>query len=219
MAIQFIAMRCPACGAEINVESGREFSFCTYCGSKIMMNNDNEHIYRNIDEARIKEAETERMIRLRELELEEKESSRGRKSTLVAYGIALVFVLIGALICIAKPLAGMWGIIIGAYIALFTYIKSDEKKKQKKKKYVGSNEVAITEAMECCTEKNFNSVVMLFRGAGFTNVTAIPMNDLSMFNQKKNGQVEEVTINGSDEFEEGDIFPKNSNVLITYHSR
>lgn len=40
-----------------------------------------------------------------------------------------------------------------------------------------------------------------------------------MFNQKKNGQVESVTINGSDEFEEGDVFPKVSNVLITYHSK
>lgn len=218
MAIQFIAMRCPACGAEINVESGREFSFCTYCGSKILMNNDNEHIYRNIDEARIKETETERMIRLRELELEEKENSRGRKSSFIAYGIALAFAAIGALICLAEPAAGFWGIIIGAYIALFTLIKSDEKKKNKKK-YVNSNEVAITEAMECCSDKNFNSVVMLFRGAGFANVTAIPLNDLSVFNQKKNGQVEEVTINGNDEFEEGDIFPKNSNVLITYHSR
>ena len=136
----------------------------------------------------------------------------------MAYGIALAFVLIGALICIAEPLAGMWGIIIGAYIALFTYTKSDEKKK-KKRKYVGSNEVAITESMEDYSEKNFNSVVLLFRGAGFANVTAIPLNDLTMFNQRKNGQVESVTINGSDEFEEGDIFPKNSNVLITYHSK
>lgn len=218
MSVQLIAVKCPACGADINVENTREFSFCTYCGTKILMNNENEHIYRNIDEARIKEAETDRMIRLRELELEEKENSRGRKSIFVAYGIALAFVLIGALICIAEPLAGMWGIIIGAYIALFTYTKSDEKKK-KKRKYVESNEVAISESMEDYSYKNFNSVVMLFRGAGFINVTAIPLNDLTMFNQGKNGKVEAVTINGSDEFEEGDIFPKNSNVLITYHSR
>lgn len=40
-----------------------------------------------------------------------------------------------------------------------------------------------------------------------------------LLTQSKNGKVEAVTINGSDEFEEGDIFPKNSNVLITYHSR
>ncbi len=219
MAIQFITMKCPACGAEINIESGREFSFCTYCGSKIMKTNDNEHIYRNIDEARIKEAETERMIRLRELEIEEKENARGRKSTFIAYGIALAFVLIGALLCIAVPLAGVWGIIIGAYIALFTFIKGDEKRKQRKKKYLGYNEAAVTEAMKSCVGKNFNSVAMLFRGAGFTNVTLIPMHDLSVFSQKKNGQVKEVTINGNSEFEDGDIFPKNANVLIAYHSR
>jgi len=218
MAVQLIAVKCPACGADISVESTREFSFCTYCGTKIMMNNENEHIYRNIDEARIKEAETDRMIRLRELELEEKENSRGRKSIFIAYGIALAFVLVGALICLANGAAGAVGIMIGAYIALFTYIKSDEKKKTKRK-YVGTNEVAITESMEDYCEKNFNSVVLLFRGAGFANVTAIPLNDLTMFNQRKNGQVESVTINGSDEFEEGDIFPKNSNVLITYHSK
>ena len=218
MAVQLIAVKCPACGADISVESTREFSFCTYCGTKILMNNENEHIYRNIDEARIKEAETDRMIRLRELELEEKENSRGRKSIFLAYGIALAFVLVGALICLANGAAGAVGIMIGAYIALFTFIKSDEKKKPKRK-YVGSNEVAITESMEDYSEKNFNSVVLLFRGAGFANVTAIPLNDLTMFNQRKNGQVESVTINGSDEFEEGDIFPKNSNVLITYHSK
>ena len=70
-----------------------------------------------------------------------------------------------------------------------------------------------------CEDKNFNSVVLLFKGAGFTNVTAVPLNDLNVFNMKKNGQVEAVTINGNDELEEGDIYPKNSNVLITYHSK
>ena len=218
MAVQLIAVKCPACGADINVESTREFSFCTYCGTKILMNNENEHIYRNIDEARIKEAETERMVRLRELELEEKENARGRKGILAAYGIALVFVLVGALICIFNGTAGAFGIMIGAYIGLFTYIKSDEKKK-KKRKYVGTNEVQISESMCDCEDKNFNSISLLFKGAGFLNVTCIPLNDLTMFNQGKNGKVEAVTINGSDEFEEGDIFPKNSNVLITYHSR
>jgi len=218
MAVQFIAVKCPACGADISVESNREFSFCTYCGSKIMMNNENEHIYRNIDEARIKEAETDRMIRLRELEIAEKENSRGRKSTYFAYAAALAFGLLGILLYLAEPLAGMVCITIGMYIALCAFVRSEESRK-KKRKYVGSNEASISESMEDYGGKNFNTIVMLFRGAGFTNVTAIPMNDLNIFNQGKNGQVESVTINGNDEFEEGDIFPMNSNVLITYHSR
>lgn len=108
MAIQFVSVRCPDCGAELSIENGREQAFCSYCGAKVLVHNDNEHIYRNIDEARIKEAENERILRLRELELEEKENSRSRKSRFIAYGVALGFVLIGALICIAEPLAGMW---------------------------------------------------------------------------------------------------------------
>lgn len=217
MAVQLIALKCPACGADINVESGREFSFCSYCGSKIIMNNENEHIYRNIDEARIKEAENNKLLRLREMELEEQENLRGRKAYLAAYGVALLFIVVGALICIANA-SGAFGIMIGIYIALFTFIKSDDKKKRKRR-YVGSDEVAITESMEDFYEKNYQAVVLLFKGAGFTNVTAVPLNDLNMFTMKSNGKVETVTINGSDEFGEGDIFPKDANILITYHSK
>ncbi len=218
MAIQFISVKCPDCGAELSIDNSREFAFCSYCGAKVMVHNDNEHIYRNIDEARIKEAETERILRLRELELEEKENNRGRKSTLVAYGVALAFVLVGAIICIFAPLGGMWGIIIGAYIAMFTYIKSDDKKK-KKSKYVSPNDATITAQMLDCSGKNYNSVAMIYRNAGFTNVNSLPLGDLGLFNQRKNGQVETITINGNEKFEEGDVFPKNVNILITYHSK
>ena len=58
---------------------------------------------------------------------------------------------------------------------------------------------------------------MLFRSAGFKNVNAVPLNDLNMFTMKNNGKVDSVSINGNEEFEEGDIFPKNSHVTITYH--
>ena len=112
----------------------------------------------------------------------------------------------------------MWGIIIGAYIAMFTYMKSDDKKK-KKSKYVSPNDATITAQMLDCSGKNYNSVAMIFRSAGFTNVNSLPLGDLGLFNQRKNGQVETITINGNEEFEEGDVFPKNSNILITYHSK
>lgn len=218
MAISFTSINCPACSAELSVESGRAYSFCSYCGTKVLINNENEHIYRNIDEARIKEAETDRMIRLRELELEEMENARGRKGVLVAYGLALFLAMIGMLIWSHNAFAGIWCILIGVCISMFAHLSTDEKKK-KRRTYVNPNEVQITEDMIYYREKNFNSINMLFMGAGFTNVTCIPLNDLNIFTQKRNGQVESVTINGSEEFEEGDIFPKASNVLITYHSR
>ena len=123
MSIRFIAVKCPQCEADLSIEEGRPFAFCTYCGTKVIIKDENEHIYRNIDEARIKESETERIVRLRELELEEKEKTHERKTKMIAYGIALAFVLIGSLICIVS-INGIWGILIGGYIALFTYSKN-----------------------------------------------------------------------------------------------
>lgn len=31
-----IAMKCPGCGADIEMDDSREFGFCTYCGTKVM---------------------------------------------------------------------------------------------------------------------------------------------------------------------------------------
>ncbi len=93
------------------------------------------------------------------------------------------------------------------------------KDKKKTKIIAGVNEVVITGAMVDSVEKNYNSAVLLFKGAGFHNVTPVPLRDLNMFIQKKNGQVESITINGNSEFEEGDVVSKDANVLITYHSK
>ena len=219
MAIEFVSVSCPQCGAELSIESGREFAFCSYCGAKVVMNNTNEYVYRNIDEAKIRQTENDKLLRLKELELEEKENARNRKNLFIAYGVALVFVLIGALICIWQPIGGMWGIIIGAYIALMTYLKSENQKKTKKKRYVSSNEGEITPAMLDLIDKNYQSAVLLFTGAGFTNVTAVPLNDVGVLGQRKIGKVETITINGNEEFDLDEVYPKDSNILITYHSR
>lgn len=32
----FIAIKCPQCGADIQLDDSREFGFCTYCGTKVM---------------------------------------------------------------------------------------------------------------------------------------------------------------------------------------
>ena len=33
----FKALTCPNCGAQIQVDSSKDFGFCMYCGSKIML--------------------------------------------------------------------------------------------------------------------------------------------------------------------------------------
>ncbi len=69
--ISMVSVKCPDCGATLSIEEGRQNAFCTYCGAKVIIQNENERIYRHVDEARIKEVEAHKEIRLKELELEE----------------------------------------------------------------------------------------------------------------------------------------------------
>lgn len=219
MAIQFVTIRCPECGANLQIEDGREYAFCTYCGAKVMIANDNEHIYRTIDEARIKQAETDRMVQIRHLDMEE-ESSGMRKTLMVIWIIVtLIFLLIGivGIIIGDEGMEGVGlgiGINIGAWGAIGLFSLGEKKKP---KAEVREGEIAVTGPMTGCVGKNYNNAVLLFKSAGFTNINAIPLHDLTRLNQKKNGQVEMVTINGNDEFDEEDVYPKTANILITYH--
>ena len=32
-----VALKCPACGADIQLDDSREFGFCNYCGTKVIV--------------------------------------------------------------------------------------------------------------------------------------------------------------------------------------
>lgn len=70
MAIKLVSVKCPDCGQTLSIEENRTQAFCTYCGAKVLIHNENEHIFRNINEAGLKQAETDRLVKLKELELE-----------------------------------------------------------------------------------------------------------------------------------------------------
>ena len=58
--------RCPSCEASITIDDeSRDFAFCQYCGSRIMLD-DYRSTHRVVDEAKIKQAEIDREIRLKE---------------------------------------------------------------------------------------------------------------------------------------------------------
>lgn len=77
--MKLISVKCPECGATLNIEEGREQAFCTYCGTKVLLHNENEYIYRHIDEAGVKQAETDRIVRMKQMELAKKKEGRCRK--------------------------------------------------------------------------------------------------------------------------------------------
>ena len=71
--MRLINLTCSHCGAELQIDADRKQAFCTYCGSKILIEDEDIQITnRIIDEARLKEAE----IRLKELEYQHERELR-----------------------------------------------------------------------------------------------------------------------------------------------
>lgn len=64
-------VKCPACGAALHVEEDKKQCFCQYCGTKLFLDDGSrQYEYREVDEARIREAEAQENIRSKEIELE-----------------------------------------------------------------------------------------------------------------------------------------------------
>lgn len=219
MSVQLIPIKCPNCDASLNIEEGRKQLYCSYCGAKILVNNENEYIYRTIDEASIKRSEAESALRLKELELEEKENERNRNARFTAYKVAAAVGAIGIIFLTfnINDLVAMFAILGSMSIALYSFL-SKQNDNRKHTSSPNSNEVKISTQMIDYTNKKYNSIVTLYKKMGFTNVTAIPLCDLNIRNAKKNGFVKNIEINGESDFCEDDIFPKSSVVIITYHS-
>lgn len=93
-----LALKCPSCKGNLSVEEGREFTFCQFCGTKILLNDENRYTYRHIDDAEVKRAENERMALLSEMELENNQRTSRIIFIVFWLVISLFFVIFGAII-------------------------------------------------------------------------------------------------------------------------
>ncbi len=100
--IKMISCKCPECGASLEVDENRTYTFCSYCGTKILLQNDNVHVYREINEAEIKRVEASERFGNRLIDHEEKKISLKIK-LIVAYA---VFCMI---LCAASFLMNKYG--------------------------------------------------------------------------------------------------------------
>lgn len=99
MSLKINIINCPSCGAAIPIEPGKTQLCCSYCGSKLTVTNENEHIVRHVDEAQMKKAETERMKWLYEVEKETRKREAEQKKIedaqkrrkIVIWGCVLLF--------------------------------------------------------------------------------------------------------------------------------
>lgn len=218
MAIKMVSVRCPDCGASLDVEEGRTQLFCSYCGAKVIIQNDNEYIYRTIDDAEVKQAETQRMVMLKQLEMEEKAKQDKKGYIRIWLGATAILFLLGIIGIMRQEEYGYLCLLLDMSVGMMGVFFIDGNKK-KTPLIVNDNQLVISNAMTQCRNKDYRSAVSLFRAAGFTNISEIPLKDLSFFSRKDNGKVAEVAINGNTEFEENDVVLKTARITITYHSK
>jgi len=173
--------------------------------------------HRVVDEARMKEDETNRMIRMRELDMEERENEKSRKMTNLAYGIALAFLLLGGLIGLGGVEEGYFGVLIAMIIAEFTFIKGmDGKEKRKEAKYRRAGMIKLSSEQVDVKKHDYRSVEDTYRRLGFTQISIINKRDLITGLLKKHGQVCEITIGGETP-EAGKWYYASDSVVIMYH--
>lgn len=93
MAIKLTQMKCPNCGGDLNFEGDHDQVFCTYCGTRIMVSDENKHevTYRYVDEAAIAREQTN----IKKLETEQQKSKNDMKLMLILFGFILA-ICIGA---------------------------------------------------------------------------------------------------------------------------
>ncbi|MCH5267712.1 MAG: zinc ribbon domain-containing protein [Lachnospiraceae bacterium] len=137
MAVNIISVKCPNCEASLDIEADRNQVFCTYCGAKLIINNENEYVYRHIDEASIKQAETDRIMKLKQMEIAEKNRESAEKTKLLKIKISLILATVGIVMMVGGVLlgnatgesisiVGFIPLIGSAYIWLFSIINEDD---------------------------------------------------------------------------------------------
>ena len=80
----------------------------------------------------------------------------------------------------------------------------------------GEDEAAMPRAASSYKYENYVDVQTELSEAGFTNISFEVLYDI-VIGWAEEGEVDSVSVNGSTEFEQGDIFKKDAPIVITYH--
>ena len=217
------SVKCPECGANLPIEEGREQLFCSYCGTKVIITDDNEHVYRYVDDAQIKMAETKRIIQLKRIEAAERRRMAEEKNkkikiviSIILGGIALASMLFGG---DNGLLVGMMALVILGYMWLFSLNGGDQESDEKDDDEQSiDDKIKVPFAAVDYEGKNYVAIETMLKDAGFTNIRCIPLNDLSIGLLKKPGIVKEITINGDELTDVKKRFSPNTLIVISYHS-
>ena len=87
MALKMIPVRCPSCGAVAQISSDRKTAFCEYCGTQLIVNNENEFTFNYANTADVIRAQTEQAKVLDEIN-EKNQTATNRNKLIEILAIA-----------------------------------------------------------------------------------------------------------------------------------
>jgi hypothetical protein len=195
-----------------------------------MVVNENEYIYRHIDEAGIKKAEVDREIRLRQLELEERDKGLNAQFRKVLFYLWVASILVVAGICLylaffTDDLGGMAAFDVlfyvggpvvggGAYILFKLLPDRDEDRVMR-----ANGGIRFPKGYEPFNEQHYDTVLSALRVSGFTNVSTVNMHDVKLGIFQKQGEIEKITVSGRNILSGGHYYAHDVPIIITYHGR
>lgn len=221
---------CPNCNANLTIDDeNRAFAFCQYCGAKIMLD-DYRTTHRVIDEAKIKQVEFDREIRLKELNIKEAQMNQKNqlRKNLVHIWIGLIFavVLLSLIVLVVGGEEGgllalcclfyVGGPIVGGGAYLIFKVIPD---KENEKELVQNGGIRFPPNLGNLSEQNYVTVQQKLLSAGFCNITCANMHDVTFGLLQKPGIVESVTVNGEKVVSGGKVYMPDVPIVITYHGR
>ena len=217
---------CPNCNASLTIDDqDREFAFCQYCGAKMMLD-DYRSTQRIIDEAKLRQTEVDREIRLKELNI--REAQMHQKNQLRKL---LTYIWIGssfavALLCLIVWVIGGEGayeglfsigvLVVGGGAYLIFKVMPD---KENEKEMVQNGGIRFPRNLGDLSEQNYVTIQQKLLSAGFRNVTCANMHDVTLGLLQKPGMVESITVNGENIVSGGKIYMPDVPIVITYHGK
>lgn len=230
MGYKLISVKCPDCGQTLSIEENRTQVFCSYCGAKVLISNENEYVFRQVDEADIKKAETERIIRMRELDLAEKNSSLRKVLTIIWLIVTLVLLVIAVVLMLSPGNESMPGwaggflflfyacapIIGGGGYLVFKWLPEKENEKVIEKQ----GGLRFPSGLAPFSDKKYFAVQDTLHSTGFTNITCINLHDLNLLTALVNSdKIDKITINGKQITSGGKMYMPDVPIVITYHGK
>ena len=230
MAYKLISVKCPDCGQTLSIEENRTQAFCSYCGAQILISNENEFIVRKIDEAGIRKAENEKIIRMREMDLQEKSGTLRKVLTVIWIILTLALLGIAIWIMFSAGVGDTPGWALGFMFLMFVcgpvigggaylvFKWLPEKEEDKTIRSQGG--IRFPAGVFPSADKKYFEVKEMLESVGFTNISFVNLHDLNLITGLISGdKVASITVNGNRVMAGGKTFMPDSPIVISYHGR